>query len=385
MTSRRDVLRAGAAVLTGGLMRPAAARGLRHAAGAGARRPLRILMLGGTGFVGPHIVHAALARGHQVAMLNRGRRTPTQHAGDFAKVEALVGDRTRPDAYDRLKGRTWDVVVDTANSVPWTREAVAALEGSAGRYLYVSSTGAFWPYRTIDLTEDGPVRLEDVPPLSPPSFGVMKAQSEQAARDGFPTTHLVIRPGYIVGPGDTSDRFTYWPVRLARGGEVLVPGRKTDRVQYLDVRDLAEWMVRLMEQGASGTFNAVGPAAPQTLAGFIAGLGPIAAPGTTVTWIEDYAFLRAYPLRPKTADDPGGLIEAIPWVMAEGDELGHMRISHRKALASGLTFRPLLTTARDTLAWRQSDAVPETLRAKPRYVMTPEQERDILAAWKARG
>jgi 2'-hydroxyisoflavone reductase len=374
MSTRRQVIVTGAAALAAGLVPAPLLR---------AQARLKILMLGGTGFVGPHIVHAALARGHQVAMLNRGRRAPTQNGGDFAKVEALRGDRTRPDAYDSLKGRTWDVVVDTANSVAWTRQAVAAVKGATGSFLYVSSTGVYWPYRTLDIPEDGPVRMEDVPPQTTPSFGVMKAQSEQAAREGFPGAHLIIRPGYIVGPGDTSDRFTYWPVRFARGGEVLVPGARTDRVQYVDVRDLAEWMVRLMESRATGTCNAVGPAQPQTLAGFIDGLLPMAAPDTTCTWIEDHAFLKAYPLRPKTADDPGGLTEAIPWVMPDGDELGHVRISNRKALASGLTFRPLLTTARDTLAWRQSAAVPEALRITPRYVLTGEQERAMLAVWKS--
>lgn len=347
-----------------------------------APRAKRCLFLGGTGFIGPHLVHAALARGHQVAMLNRGRRSPTQHASDFARVEALRGDRSQPDAYASLKGRTWDVVVDTANSVPWTREAVAALSASTGRYVYVSSTGAFWPYRTMDIPEDGPVLLDDTPPQTPPSFGVMKAQSERAVRDGLAGRDLIIRPGYIVGPGDPSDRFTYWPERMARGGEVLVPGRKTDRVQYIDVRDLAEWMVRLMDRDAAGTFNAVGPGAPQTLAQFIDGLKPLAPQGTRHTWIEDYAWLKAYPLRQPSPGDPGGFTAAIPWVMADGDELGHMRISNKKALAAGLTYRPLLATARDTLAWRQSDAVPEALRSQPRYVLTEEQERAALDAWK---
>lgn len=375
MLTRRDVLQLGASAVAATLV-PAPAR---------AQQPLRVLMLGGTGFLGPHIVHAALARGHQVAMLNRGRRTPTQNTGDFAKVEALRGDRSTAEAYASLKGRTWDVVVDTANSVPWTRAAVDALKSATRTYLYVSSTGVFWPYRTVNIAEDGPVPMTDTPPQDPPSFGVMKAQSEQAARDGFPRGHLVIRPGYIVGPGDTSDRFTYWPVRIARGGDVLVPGKKDDPVQYIDVRDLAEWVVRLMEQGASGTFNAVGPATPQTMAQFIAGLKPLETAPTTYTWIEDHAFLKAYPLRPPSNDDPGGLTEAIPWVLPEGTELGHMRISHRKALAAELTYRPLLTTARDTLAWRQSNDVPEALRAKPRYVLTAEQEAAILTKWKARG
>ncbi len=376
MRTRRHVLQLGIAAVTAGAL--PIGRAL-------AQQPRRILMLGGTGFLGPHLVHAALARGHQVSMLNRGRRAPTQNTEDFTRVEALRGDRSQPDAYASLKGRTWDMVVDTANSVPRTRAAVAALAGSAGQFVYVSSTGAYWPYRTVDIPEDGPVVLADTPPQDPPSFGVMKAQSENAARAGFPSSHLVVRPGYIVGPGDTSDRFTYWPVRMARGGEVLVPGKKTDVVQYIDVRDLAAWMVRLMEERATGTYNAVGPAAPQTLTQFIDQLAKLAPAGTSFTWIEDYAWLSRYPLRTPTPGDAGGLIEAIPWVLAEGDELGHMRISNRKALAAGLTYRPLLATARNTLAWRQSDAVPEALRAKPRYVLTAEQETAILKAWKATG
>ena len=376
MSTRRHVGKLGAAALAAGLLPERFAF---------AQKPMRILMLGGTGFIGPHLVHASLARGHQVSMLNRGRRAPTQNAGDFAKVEALRGDRSQPDAYASLAGKSWDVVIDTANSVPWTRQAVAALKGATARFLYVSSTGAFWPYRTVNVPEDGPVPLADTPPQDPPSFGVMKALSENAAHEGFPKGNLVVRPGYIVGPGDTSDRFTYWPVRFARGGEMLVPGNRVDFVQYIDVRDLAEWMVRLIEQNATGTFNAVGPAAPQTLGQFIDGLRSLAPAGTTYTWIDDYEWLKKYPLRKPSADDPGGLIEAIPWVMADGTELGHMRISNRKALAAGLTYRPLLTTARDTLAWRQGDAVPEALRKQPRYVMTAEQERAILTAWKAKG
>ena len=132
-------------------------------------------------------------------------------------------------------------------NVSWTREAVTALKGSAGRFIYISSTGVFLPYRTVDIPEDGPVALTDTPPQDPPSYGVIKARSEQEVRNGMPGRELVIRPSYIVGPGDTTDRFTYWPVRIARGGEVLVSGRKTDFVQYIDVRDLAEWMVALID------------------------------------------------------------------------------------------------------------------------------------------
>jgi 2'-hydroxyisoflavone reductase len=375
MHTRRDLLRIALAALAA----PSAAPRVR------AQTDRRLLLLGGTGFLGPHLVHAALARGFEVAMLNRGRRAPAQNAGDFARVEALRGDRAAPNAYASLQGRRWDVVIDTATNLQWTRDGVAALKDAAGRYMYVSSTGVYWPYRTVDIAETGAVPLDDDPPQEPPSYGVLKARSENAVREGFPGRELIVRPGYIVGPGDTSDRFTYWPVRIARGGEVLVPGRRRDLVQYVDVRDLAEWMIRIAEGGASGTFNVVGPAAPQTLEAFIDGLRPLAATPVTLTWIEDYAWLKAYPLRAASPGMPTGLVEAIPWVMADGDELGHMRIDARKAVAAGLTHRPLLTTARDTLAWRQSAAVPEALRARPRYVLTGEQERAMLDAWKKKG
>jgi 2'-hydroxyisoflavone reductase len=392
MRTRREFLSVGASAL-------AASLSVSRAAGAQApARPRRILLLGGTGFIGPHLVHEALARGHQVAMLNRGRREPTQNAADFARVEALRGDRSTPEAYAALQGRTWDAVIDTATNLTWTQEGVAALKGSTRRYMYVSSTGVFWPYRQLEryaaagldgrpdywcIPEDGVVPLQDDPPQEPPTYGVLKARSEKAVRDGFPGGDLIIRPGYIVGPGDTSDRFTYWPVRLARGGEVLVPGKKGDFVQYVDVRDLAAFMIASIEKDAAGTFNVTGPATPQTLAHFIDGLRPLAPAGTTYTWIEDYAFLQGYALRPATKDDPGGLIEAIPWVMPTGTELGHLRIDVRKAVGAGLTYRPLLTTARDTLAWRQSPAVPPPLRETPRYVLTEAQEKAILAKWRA--
>jgi 2'-hydroxyisoflavone reductase len=173
-------------------------------------------------------------------------------------------------------------------------------------------------------------------------------------------------------------------VRVARGGEIPVPGRKTDFVQYTDVRDLAEWMVSLVDRNMTGTFNATGPAAKQTLEQFVEGLRPLASAPVTYTWIEDYEWLKRYPLRKRADGSMAGMTYSVPWVMSEGDELGHTQISNRKALAAGLTFRPLLTTARDTVAWRQSDAVPAALKQQPRYVLTPDDERALLSAWKAK-
>ena len=190
MTNRRDVLKLGVAAFLSSLA---------HGVGAQGRKPRRILILGGTGFVGPHIVHAALSRGHHVSMLNRGQREPNQNAGDYAKVEAIRGDRSQPTAYANLEGKKWDVVIDTAQQVPWTREAVAALKGSAGRFMYVSSTGVFLPYRTVDIPEDGPIPLTDTPPRDPPSYGVMKALSENEVRSAFGERAFIVD---VAGQGD---------------------------------------------------------------------------------------------------------------------------------------------------------------------------------------
>ncbi|MDH5197669.1 MAG: hypothetical protein OEY20_10485, partial [Gemmatimonadota bacterium] len=252
------------------------------------------------------------------------------------------------------------------------------------QYLYISSTGVFYPYLTTDIPEDGPVLLSDDPPQEQPSYGVMKALSENEVRGAFGDRGTIVRPGYIVGPGDPTDRWTYWPVRIARGGEILVPGRKTDPVQYIDVRDLIAWVIRLAEDRVGGTFNAVGPGRKQTMEEFVYGLGATTAEPLSWTWIEDYEWLTAYPLRRRNDGSTSGLQYAVPWIMAEGDALGHMQIDNRRAIAAGLTYRPLADTARDTVAWRTSDAVPQTLRDQPRYVLAAEQETAMLEAWRSR-
>lgn len=349
------------------------------------KRALRVLILGGTGFVGPHLVDTLVQRGHSVTIFTRGRREPGLFNEAFARVEHVTGDRAAADGLDALKGRTWDVVIETSGyRHPWTRDAVQQLRGAAGRYMYVSSTGVFWPYHSVDIAEDGRILLADDPPQEAPSYGVMKALSENEVRSGFGDGAIIVRPGYIVGPGDTSDRWTYWPVRLGEGGEVPVPGRRADPVQYIDVRDLTAWMVVLLEDGTTGTFNAVGPAEAQTMEQFVEGVHWALGSSATLTWIEDYEWLRAYPLRRAPDGSTSGYTGSIPWVMPEGDELGHMRIDGRRALRAGLRLRPLAETARDTRAWRLSDAAPQALRDQPRYAISREQERELLAAWKAR-
>lgn len=335
--------------------------------------------------MGPHLVHVATARGHKITLLNRGRREPGLFEEDFRGVESIQGDRALPTGLDGLKGKTWDAVIETSGyRHPWTRDAAQALKSSVGLYLYVSSTGVFHPYKTVDIDENGPILLADTPPLEQPSYGVMKALSENEVRTAFGRNAIIVRPGYIVGPGDTSDRWTYWPMRVMRGGEILVPGRRTDPVQYIDVRDLTEWMITLIENKTTGTFNVVGPARKQTMEEFVYGLGAITPAPLSWTWIDDFDFLRKYPLRQSPTGQSSGLTYAVPWVMESPEDLGHMRIDGRRAIAAGLKFRPLAVTAMDTVAWRSSTAVPQALRDTPRYVLTSEQEAAILTAWKRR-
>jgi 2'-hydroxyisoflavone reductase len=372
---------AGAAAAGAAALVPSPVRGLRLPGGSAAR----ILVLGGTGFLGTHLVGEAVQRGHRVSILTRGRREPGLFEAAFAHVEQLTGDRAEPDGHVALRGRTWDVVIETSGyRVPWTEAAVRELRGAAGHYIYISSTGVYWPYHATNIAEDGRVLLADDPPAAQPSYGVMKALSERAVLDGFGDRATIVRPGYIVGPGDTSDRWTYWPVRIARGGEVLVPGRRSDPVQYIDVRDLATWIMQLAATGTGGMYNAVGPARPQTMEEFVYGVAATVSVPLSWTWIEDYDWLRRYPLRRAEDGTTQGLTYAVPWIMADGDELGHMQIDGRRAWAAGLQPRPLAETAADTLAWRESAAAPAALRERPRYVLTPAQEREILAAWHAR-
>jgi 2'-hydroxyisoflavone reductase len=338
-----------------------------------APRALRILVLGGTSFLGPHQIRYALDRGHTITIFNRGRTEPRLFRDIFDRVEHIEGDRN--ESLDALKGRTWDAVIDNSGQrVEWARDAARLLAGSAKHYMYVSSTGVYLPYLTVGIDESVKPVLKDDPPLERPSYGVMKALSEIEVRNAFPNGAIIMRPGYIVGPGDTSDRFPYWPVRLERGGDVLVPGKHGDPVQLIDVRDLTEFMIRLIEDGTTGTFNVVGPSARLSMAEFVYGAAASVSTPIRWHWVDDYDFLEQQKLP-----------YAIPWIMPVGDETGSLSISNAAAKAKGLTFRPLATTVDDTLAWWHSDAVPAERRAKPRFVLTPEREAEILAAWNARG
>src|SRR3954449_10729945 len=230
-------------------------------------KPLRILILGGTGFTGPFQVRYALERGHKVTVFNRGKT----HPGEIPKeVEQLVGDRN--GQLDALKGRKWDVVIDNPTSVPvWVRDAAQVLKGNVDRYVFISTISVYADTSKPGMTEDAPLaKYTGADPMKETRetliasnfalYGPLKALSEAEAQKWFPNKTLIIRPGLIVGPRDETDRFTYWPVRVDRGGEVLAPGEPSDPVQFIDGRDLAEWTIRMVENNVTGIFNATGPA-----------------------------------------------------------------------------------------------------------------------------
>lgn len=364
MSSRRNFLKTTAA-LGGGLL--IGSRDLLGQLEASQPKGLDILVLGGTGFIGPHLVRHAVSRGHRVTIFTRGRRD-----GDLpASVIRLTGDRNGQLA--ALEGKKWDAVIDDSATNPdWVKQSTELLKGNVGTYLFTSSTGVYYPYLKRGLTESDPIRYElDDPKDLSADFGVKKARCERQVLDAFGDKGTIIRPTYIVGPGDTTDRFPYWPVRFAKGGEILAPGKRDDPVQFIDVRDLAEFMVKVVESRKGGVFNASGPKEIMTAPQFYEIGRATLKPDAKLTFVDDYDFL-----------DKHGINESVPWVMLKGNDYGHMSTRNDMAVAAGLTYRPIEQTLRDTLAWWPT--VPEARRAKPRFAITPEIEEKALADWRAK-
>ena len=327
--------------------------------------PLRILILGGTSFIGPHQVRAAVARGHEVTLFNRGITNPDL----FPQLETLIGDRDGD--LGALAGREWDVVIDNPANIPrWVRLSAEALSGSVGKYVFVSSTGVYVPYLTTDIREDARVDTIEDPEtevVDGRTFGALKALAEDEARGAFPDSHLIVRPTYIIGPGDPTDRYTYWPVRLARGGEVLAPGDPGDPMQHVDARDLGAFMIKAVEDDLSGTMNVVGPRDPLTMGSLLERTRAAVGSDATLTWV-DAAFLREH-----------GLSALTYWTEPAGDYLGMMRVNGDKAFAAGFEPRPLEQTAQETLEWfNAQDAERQELRSG----LEPEREAELLAAFR---
>lgn len=335
--------------------------------------PLRILILGGTSFIGPHQVKFALDRGHEVSIFTRGRTEPPFFHDYFERVEHLIGDRDND--LSALEGREWDAVIDNSASIPrWVSMTTELLQGNVQRYLFVSSISAYADFAAVGIDETYPVGQLSAPDVeSMREYGPMKARCEAINTEIFGENAINVRPGLIIGPGDVTDRWTYWPVRVARGGEVMAPNSPTDPVQNIDARDLSDWIVRLVETpGHGGTYNATSEVQQfgTMLEQIRDGLGSDA----TFTWVSA-EFMTEHEVAPWG--------HMTNWVPAEGETIGMSQVSVAAAVAAGLTFRPIGDTARDTMEWWNS--LPEERRAQPGAGLPAEKEAEVLAAWAARG
>ncbi len=324
---------------------------------------MRVLVLGGTLFLGRHVVEAAIARGHEVVLFNRGRRNP--HL--FPQIEKLRGDRDGD--LDALRGRRFEVVIDPSGYRPEQVRAVTdVLGGAIAHYTFISSISVyrdFPPHRSFD--EDAPLAEGDQ------GYGALKARCEDVLEEMLPGRVARVRPGLIVGPHDPTDRFTYWPRRVARGGNVLAPGRPERAVQLVDVRDLAQWCVRLAEHHRVGVFNAVGPGSTLTMGRLLEDCAAVTKSLARVLWVPDEDLLAAG-VKPWT--------ELPLWIPESDSRVGGMLLAdNRRAVAAGLTFRPLVDTIRATLEWdRREGGTGHDLpiRVTP---IAPEREAELLAQY----
>ena len=385
-TSRRTFLKlsaiaggsVGLGIIPGTTALSSAINGTPGSTGA-AVKPLRILFLGGTGFTGPHQVRYALSRGHKVTVFNRGKT----HPGELPKeAEQLIGDRN--GQLDALKGRKWDVVIDIPTTLPvWVRDVAAILKGNVDRYVFISTISVYSDNSKPGMDESGPLAkytgadpMKETPATLAASryglYGPLKVQSEMEAEKWFPGKALIIRPGLIVGPGDETDRFTYWPVRVDRGGEVLAPGTPADSVQFIDARDLAEWTIRMVEQGDVGTYNATGPRSKLGIGEMLTEIKKATKSNAKFTWV-DVDFLLAHNVR-AWSDMP-------VWVAPRGPQVGFSQISVKKAVSKGLTFRTVSDTTQATLEWFKKQT-PER-QAALKSGIKPEREKEVLALWHA--
>jgi 2'-hydroxyisoflavone reductase len=362
MTSRRRFL--------SGTLAAAAAMTLTRRTARAAPKPKKILILGGTNFLGPALVAAARAHGHTLTLFNRGKTNP----GRFPDLEQLHGDR---DGHlEALAGRKWDVVIDDSGYVPrLVKDSATLLAPNVGHYIFISTISVYADLgKPVDESSPVGKLKEPTEKIDNGAYGPLKALCEQAAEAAMPGRVTVVRPGLIVGPDDPTDRFTYWPVRLARGGEVLAPGNPTDPVAYIDVRDLANWIVwSVVEKRVLGTFNALGPAATLGVGVLLDGCRKGVGSDATLTWV-DADFLDKQKVRP-WADLP-------VWIPPVDDGKYSGLISRARAVKAGLTFRPTADTARDTLAYWKS--LPDDRRNKPRAGLAADKEQAVLAAWHAR-
>ncbi len=353
MLTRRQLLTAGASAAffpTLGLARPS----------------LKLLILGGTGFLGPHTVQAAVERGHQVTLFNRGRT----NAHLFPTLEKLRGNRDGD--LRALEKRRWDAVIDSSGHLPrLVGDSARLLAPNVKQYLFVSSISVYADLSQAGITEQSPVsRLQDssTEEITATSYGALKALSEQAAERYLPDRTTVLRCGLIVGPRDRTDRFTYWPVRLQRGGRTLAPGVPDAAIQFIDVRDVAGFIIRCLERRLIGTYNTDRPASSLTMQDFLRRCQRgIANHSARLVWASE-EFLRNHQIRP-WSDMP-------LWMPREGPNAGFGEIDCSHAASAGLAVRPVEKTARDTLEWFSTQ--PKERQSKLRAGLRRARETSLL-------
>ena len=344
---------------------------LAMAKSAGKGKNLKLLILGGTGFLGPHTVRAALAQGHEMTLFNRGRSNP----GLFKDLEQLRGDRDGNLA--ALKGRSWDAVIDTSGYVPrLVSDSARLLSDACQQYVFISSISVYTDFTLPMMDERYSISTmpdPSVEQVNGETYGPLKALCEQAAEAAMPGQVTTIRPGLIVGPGDKTDRFTYWPVRVSRGGEVLAPGDRTTPVQIIDVRDLAGWIVHSIEQSITGVYNAVSPPGALNMSAMLGSCKKVSGSNAQFTWV-DATFLKEQGIN-AWSDMPA-------WMPASGEFAGFGQIQSEKAQQAGLKFRDLDQTVKDTLGWWAEQPVKR--RKNLRSGIKAEKEAAVLALWHKR-
>ncbi|MDJ0646157.1 MAG: NAD-dependent epimerase/dehydratase family protein [Flavobacteriaceae bacterium] len=341
-------------------------------------KPLDILILGGSSFLGPHQIAYALERGHKVTTFTRGKTAPTVHKDYYSKAEHLIGDRE--NNLEALKGRKWDAVIDNSGrKVAWTEATAELLKDAVGMYVYISSVSVFYPYYKANLKEEDPLVLK-VPEDAASDerftydYGVMKANSELAAERIFGKERTaVVRPTFMAGPADRTNRFLYWPTQLVKGNDVIIPGKKDDPVQFIDVRDIADFTIRILENNTTGVFNGVGPEKEMSVTTFVQKAHEALDSKSKLISIDDSNFLRENNLRFQA-----------PWVLDSEKFHGISRVNNQRAVTNGLRFRSLEKTILDTHNWWNSDAVAE--ERKDAFLSDANElhnrQKDLLEKWK---
>jgi 2'-hydroxyisoflavone reductase len=325
---------------------------------------MKVLIIGGTRFVGRHLVEAALARGHRVTLFNRGQTNP----GVFPELETILGDRETD--LEKLAGHHWDAVVDTCGYYPRVVGLSAqALKGSVDQYVFISTVSVYADFDRVGIDEDyrlGTIEDETVEEFSGGTYGPLKVLCEKAVGEAFPEGMLIIRPGLIVGPYDPTDRFTYWPVRVARGGKVLAPVGPDEPTQFIHARDLADFIFRCIEAKTTGIFNVVGPEEPCPIGELLGTCKRVSGSDAEFVWASE-EFIAEQEVAP--------WMELTVWVSA-ADGKGMLQVSNARARAAGLRFKSTEEVVRETLEWAKSRPVEHEMRAG----LKAEREAELLEA-----